>query len=93
MAFVYEMEYDEGVLEYYDQSSCKLVSDNLVTSMDSDGGATEAAKRLEVTSQTITRWVEAGKFPGAFKANPSIRTFSYLIPVKSVENVEKSKKG
>lgn len=54
--------------------------------------SSEAAKRLNVTSRSITRWIESGKFPGAFKANPSVKNSPFLIPLDVFEEFEASRK-
>ena len=43
----------------------------------------EVADLLRVTKVTVTRWIEAGEFPGAYKAGPS-KSSPYRIPRQSV---------
>jgi len=45
----------------------------------------EVAKRLNVTSRTVARWIAEGEFPGVFQVNPGVKNSSYLIPRKSYE--------
>jgi hypothetical protein len=72
-----------------------MVIPNLVTApevqMPTDEfiNSSEAARRLSVTSRTITRWVLDGYFPGAFKVNPHAERSPYLIPVSAVEEFER----
>ena len=46
----------------------------------------EVAKRFDVDSRTILRWVKDGCFPGAIKKNPHARNSPILIPEKAVED-------
>lgn len=48
----------------------------------------EVAKRLNVTSRTVARWIAEGEFPGSFQVNPGVKNSSYLIPRKSYEIFE-----
>lgn len=47
--------------------------------------SSEAAKRLSVTTRTITRWIDDGCFPGAFKLNPEIKNSPFVIPHNEFE--------
>ncbi len=55
--------------------------------------AAEVAKRFNVTSRTVVRWIEDGSLPGATKINPSVPNSPFLIPVDSVAALTKSLKG
>lgn len=46
--------------------------------------ASEAAKELEVSTATVSKWVNEGVFPNAFKINATIR-----IPTKDMEALKK----
>lgn len=43
----------------------------------------EAAERLGVTTVTITRWINRGVFPGAYKTGP-YRKSAFVIPESDV---------
>jgi predicted site-specific integrase-resolvase len=53
---------------------------------------TEAAERLGVSTRTITRWVERGYFPGAFKVNPEADNSPYMIPLSAIEALERKRR-
>ncbi len=53
--------------------------------------AAQVAKRFDVTSRTIVRWIDEGVFPGAFKVNPSIKNSPYLIPQSSIDEYEQKR--
>lgn len=55
--------------------------------------SSEAAKRLRVTTRSITRWIEEGEFPGAFKANPEVKNSPYLIPIREFEKFAENRKA
>lgn len=46
----------------------------------------EVAKRFDVNSRTILRWVKDGYFPGAIKQNPHASNSPILIPEQAVED-------
>lgn len=54
---------------------------------------TEAAERLNVSPRTVIRWIEQGKFPGAFQVNPDAENSPYLIPENAVEAYQKRQRG
>jgi hypothetical protein len=77
-----------------------MVVSNLITApevqMPTDEFITssEAARRLNVSPRTITRWVRQGLFSGAFPLNPHAEKSPYLIPVSAIEAFEeKRQKG
>jgi predicted site-specific integrase-resolvase len=45
----------------------------------------EAAERLRVSRNTVTRWIESGFFPNARKKNPFLKTSPYEIPLRDIE--------
>lgn len=45
----------------------------------------KVAKMLGVTQRTIQRWIQAGRFPNAFKLDPESERSSYVIPTSDVE--------
>lgn len=45
----------------------------------------KAARMLNVHPRTITRWCEAGRFPGAFKVDPDLDNSAWLIPLADIE--------
>lgn len=53
--------------------------------------SSEAAKWLNVSTRTITNWVQKGYFQGAFKINPLARNSPYLIPMSAIEEFEKKR--
>lgn len=53
----------------------------------------DVADRLGVSRQTVTRWIRAGYFPGAYRADPEARTSYYCIPESDVEVFERKRKG
>lgn len=53
----------------------------------------QAAKRLDVTTRTIVRWIENGRFPGAFKIDPGIDNSPFLIPMDSFLAYESERKS
>jgi predicted site-specific integrase-resolvase len=46
----------------------------------------DAAERLKVTTRTIQRWCDAGKFPGAFRVGG--QGSAWLIPVNAIVVIE-----
>jgi hypothetical protein len=63
----------------------KVSSDQFISSAG-------AAKRLDVTTRTITRWVSEGYFPGAFKVNPEVENSPWMLPMSVFEPFEKAYK-
>ena len=55
--------------------------------------AAQVAKRFNVTSRTVVRWIDEGLFPGAFKANPDVTNSPYLIPVLVVDKFAEERKN
>lgn len=53
----------------------------------------EVAKRLNVTTRTIARWIGAGFFPGAFKVNPDAANSPFVIPVADVRAFEEKQRN
>lgn len=53
----------------------------------------EVAKRFNVTTRTVVRWIADGELPGAFQVNPNVRNSPFLVPLASVEALEKRKQG
>ena len=51
--------------------------------------AAQVAPRFKVTAKTITRWIDEGKFPNAFKLNPDVSNSPYIIPENDVEDLER----
>lgn len=51
----------------------------------------QVAKRLEVSSITVSRWIWAGYFPGARKKNPNNPASHWIIPEEDVLKFEKGK--
>jgi excisionase family DNA binding protein len=47
----------------------------------------EVAKRLQVDTSTVHRWVQQGHFPGAYKAGPG-HTSPYRIPEEDITAFE-----
>lgn len=45
----------------------------------------EAAQMLQVSTATIRNWINAGTFPGARKANPTLKNSPYRIPVAEIQ--------
>lgn len=50
----------------------------------------QAAKRLQVDTATVRRWIEDGEFPGTIRTRP--RTGEYRIPVSAVIRFEEARK-
>jgi hypothetical protein len=44
----------------------------------------EAARRLNTSTRNITRWIDRGGFPGAFKLNPDAPNSPFLIPERDI---------
>lgn len=51
----------------------------------------EAARRLDVTPTTVTRWIKRGHFPGAHKLNPHGKNSPYRIPEDAVSAFQQSR--
>ncbi len=49
------------------------------------------AERLEVHPTTITRWIQQGHFPHAYKLNPDARNSPYRIPETDVTAFEEKR--
>jgi predicted site-specific integrase-resolvase len=50
----------------------------------------DAAKRLDVSSKTVSRMIQRGQLPNAYKRNPfATRRAEWFIPESDVEAVEK----
>jgi len=47
----------------------------------------EAAQRFDVTTKTITRWIQAGEFPNAYRLS-SAKKSPYRIPLADIEAYE-----
>jgi len=52
----------------------------------------EIAKRLNVTTRTVGRWIEDGLFEGATKINPNIRNSPFIVPKTSVDAFEETRR-
>jgi transcriptional regulator with XRE-family HTH domain len=48
----------------------------------------QAADRLGVSTRAITKWLQAGAFPNAFKLNPVAKNSPFRIPDTDVEAFE-----
>ena len=55
--------------------------------------AAQVAKRFNVTSRTVVRWIDEGFLPGAFKANPDVTNSPYLIPTSVVDTFAEERKS
>ncbi len=53
----------------------------------------QVAERLEVTLRTVQRWVDIGRFPGAYRLDPDANRSPYLIPVADVEAFEERRQA
>lgn len=51
----------------------------------------ETSRRLEVTPQTIVRWIHRGHFPGAHKLDPTTSNSPYRIPEDDVNAFHQSR--
>lgn len=49
----------------------------------------QVAKRLEVSSITVTRWIRQGLFPNARKKNPYNPASHWIIPEEDVIRFQK----
>ena len=50
----------------------------------------QTAARFGVTTRTVLNWIEAGRFPHAYKTGPE--TTTYLIPLQDVIQLEEKRR-
>lgn len=48
----------------------------------------EAALRLDVSAETIRRWIHEGEFPNAYKKRPTAKNSAFVIPLSDITNFE-----
>jgi len=53
----------------------------------------QVADRLQVTPQSVTRWIREGKFLNAVKVNPTAGNSPYIIPLSDIEQFERRRDG
>jgi excisionase family DNA binding protein len=52
----------------------------------------QVAERLNVDRTTITRWINAGHFPHAYKLNPRSPNSPFRVPNTDVEQFERERR-
>jgi len=68
-----------------------MINQYLEANVDDYLTAAEVAKRFNVTSKTVTVWIDNGLLKGAKKLNPDIRNSPFIVPVSSVNEFEKTR--
>ncbi len=53
----------------------------------------EAAKRLEVSTETIRRMIRNNELPNAYKSRPLAKNSPYVIPVADIIAIEQQRHG